>query len=396
MKILLGHALPNKGPLALDRRQIEDWLRRLRTASIEVYPTPIGLDVPGRRMPWHELDRRWRRGDRELLTLYEKLAREAEDFDVLINAGAVNLHPEFLRQLSTINVLMFYDDPESSKDFSRPVALAHDLCVIGNLAEVANYKSWGVKNIRWCPVGFRADEYNPAMTEEDILTKPRDVDVTLLCERMTHWRRKKVDRIALTFPQGAYYGRGWPSGFLAEAERVPLLQRTRIGINVHNTTGPSNCRTYYLPANGILQICDQKPYFGQMFELGKEAIGFDSIDEAVELCRYYLEHEEERREIAAAGWRRAMSDYNEVSTFRSIMRAIDETCGNKKKKPARTEDLTITLRQYRDKTRGQRIAQLVGTPFSWPYYQGPRYLRGAYRRFLRLRDNLSLRLHQKF
>ena len=58
-----------------------------------------------------------------------------------------------------------------------------------------------------------------------------------------------------------------------------------------------------------------------MFELGKEAIGYDSIDEAVELCRYYLEHEEERREIAGAGWRRAMSDYNEISTFRSIMRA---------------------------------------------------------------------------
>ncbi len=142
MKILLGHAyVPDtklhgqRNIIAFGSQWIEDWLRRLRAASIDVYPIAIGLDVQGRRLPWKELDRRWRRGDRALLTLYEMIAREVEGYDVLINYGGLNLHPEFLWQLPTTNVLVFYDDPESSEDYSRPVALAHDLCVIGNTAK---------------------------------------------------------------------------------------------------------------------------------------------------------------------------------------------------------------------------------------------------------------------
>jgi hypothetical protein len=50
----------------------------------------------------------------------------------------------------------------------------------------------------------------------------------------------------------------------------------------------------------------------------------NSIEEAIDLTKYYLSHEEELRQIAANGWRRAIDDYNEVAVFKRLVDAIEE------------------------------------------------------------------------
>jgi hypothetical protein len=144
----------------------------------------------------------------------------------------------------------------------------------------------------------------------------RDSDVTLVCERLSHWRSERLEKFSSAFPKGEYYGAGWPNGFLPEEQCVLLYQRTKIGVNFHNSTGPINFRTYALPANGVMQLCDNKSHLGQIFELNREVVGFDTVEEAIERCHYFLEHDDERRQIAVAGWERALKDYNEVAVFR--------------------------------------------------------------------------------
>jgi spore maturation protein CgeB len=234
------------------------------------------------------------------------------------------VHPEFVRQLQCFTVYGCFDDPESSENLSKPVAEAFDLAMVGNIAEIDTYKSWGVRNVRWWPLGFRHDDYDPSLTEQEIIKGQRDIEVALLCERVTRRRRKRLDKFAASFPNGVYYGTGWPAGFLPESQRVPTLQRTRIGINIHHSTGPINFRTFYLPANGVMQICDNKSHLGKIFELGVEVIGYDSIEEAIELTHYYIEHDAERGLIAAAGWKRSTQNYNEVACFKRVMDAITE------------------------------------------------------------------------
>jgi hypothetical protein len=338
----------------------------------------LGLDVPGRRLPWRELDARWRRGDRQLLALYERLAHRLEGFDVLINSGAVNLHPDFLRSLPCTTVLGFFDDPESSDSFSRPVAAAHDVCMVGNIASLDDYRAWGARMVRWWPNGFREDDFDPDLTEDGIRNRLRDVDVTLLCERVTHYRRNTVDTFALAFPQGVYRGPGWPQGFLPEPERVPLLQRTRIGINIHNSTGPINFRTFYLPANGVLQICDNRSYLGRIFDVGKEVVGYEGITEAIDMCRYYLAHEQERVEIAVAGWRRALRDYNEVEAFHHVIRAVQGFQAARDVPPQ--PDVSVMVKQQSTATRWNRIAYAATLPLRWPFQQARRVVVGLGRR----------------
>ncbi len=291
---------------------------RLRAAGIDIDCETATLDPPGPPLHWHDLDARWRRGDPALMRRYERLARRCEGFDVLVNGAGINLHPDFVRQLPLARVYACFDDPESSAVLSQPVAHAYDLCLVGNIAEVETYRSWGARRAEWWPLGFKAHDFDPNLTRERILGEARPVDVTLLCERWSNWRRERLDRFAAAFPQGIYRGTRWPLGWLPEDERIPLYQRTRIGPNFHNSTGPINIRTFALPANGVMQICDNRSHLGRIFELGREVVGVDTADEAIEACRYYLAHEDERRLIAAAGWERSVRDYNEVAVFRRL------------------------------------------------------------------------------
>jgi hypothetical protein len=347
MRILLGH-IDYEHPTSI-RDWYESWLARLRSHGIGVDGFCLTFDRRKPNLLWPELDARWRRGDRELLSMYERLTRRLEDYDVFVNFNGINLHPDFVPQLPTFNVYGCFDDPESSEVLSRPVAAAYDLAMVGNVAEVETYRSWGVREARFWPLGFRADDYDPALTREQILSGARDVDVALTCERVTEWRRERVDEFAAAFPNGAYYGKGWPNGFLPEEQRVPLYQRTKIGINIHNSTGPINFRTYILPANGVMQVCDNKSHLGQIFALGEEAAGFDTIEEAIDLCRYYLAHEEERRRVAAAGWERALRDYNEVAVFRLMMGYVEQL-----RAPAR-ESVSSPLIYLRRQRRGTSV-----------------------------------------
>jgi hypothetical protein len=345
MRILLGYSYYK---YQVDvRLWVEAWLARLRAHDFIVDSFCLTLNPPGPRLRWRDLDARWHRGDKELLAMYANLARRLEDYDIFVNWNGINLHPDFVRQLPTFNVYGCFDDPESSADLSRPVAWAYDLCMVGNIAELETYRKWGVKEVRFWPMGFLVDDYAPTLTREQILNVERDVDVALLCERTSPWRRERLDRFANAFPQGAYYGNGWPNGFLPEKQRVPLLQRTKLGINIHNSTGPINFRTYYLPANGVMQICDNKSHLGKIFELDKEVVGFDTMDEAIELCRYYLAHDDKRRQIAAAGWERALRDYNEVAIFNLLIKYVEELRSAIHKQK---QDVTIYLRSHERQT----------------------------------------------
>ncbi|MCK4817938.1 glycosyltransferase family 1 protein, partial [bacterium] len=61
-----------------------------------------------------------------------------------------------------------------------------------------------------------------------------------------------------------------------------------------------------------------------IFELGKEVVGYTDIEEVPELVKYYLAHETERQHIAIAGFKRAKTDYNEVTVWDKQMRQIAE------------------------------------------------------------------------
>lgn len=72
-----------------------------------------------------------------------------------------------------------------------------------------------------------------------------------------------------------------------------------------------NARMYEIPAHGMMMICDKggANAHTSIFKDGTEAVYYDSIEEAIEIMDYYIEHDGERLQIAKCGYERFWRDY---------------------------------------------------------------------------------------
>ncbi|MGE5406732.1 MAG: glycosyltransferase [Methanosarcina sp.] len=262
----------------------------------------------GSWLPFPQLDKDWKEQNPVLMKAYEELMIKAYQADVLINAGGSMLHPDFVKQLPTYNVFMCGDDPESSEILSKPIAPSYDLCLVTNIASLDDYKTWGCKNVKWIFHPIHDDFLDNNLKGENILFGNRTNDLIFLSERSTLSNRdQRIMQLMKYFPQAIVRGNGWPGGFLEDLKEQYL--HTKIGWNFHHSTGPTNRRTFELPALGLMQLCDNKTNLGKIYKLDSEAIGFDSIEECIEKTRYYLAHDNERREIAFNGWKRTIEEF---------------------------------------------------------------------------------------
>jgi|GEM_PF-852884 len=310
----------------------EGYIARLRKSGYDVEGFCVSVPGPGHpHWFFDRLDHEYRNRNPPLMEMYHRLAARLQEKDVFILWTGAMVHPDFVAQLPTYNVYVCSDDPDSSDHLSRPVAPSFDYAFTRNIACPDLYRSWGCRNVKWLSPPVSEDLLFTGLTEEKILSGERDLDLVMFCERLYQGsdRAQRIEKLIAEFPQTLIRGKGWPGGFCSQEEMTDLYRRAKIGWNLHNSIGPTNSRLMTLPAFGILQICDNKKNLGRIFELDREVVGFETLDECIEKTHYYLAHEAERRQIAAAGWKRAMTDYTEERQWERLLAAIGEECLHK-------------------------------------------------------------------
>ena len=72
-------------------------------------------------------------------------------------------------------------------------------------------------------------------------------------------------------------------------------------------------------AFGICQLCDNKSFLGEIYELDKEVIGFDTIPEAISKIKYYINNVNEAKEIAFKGRERYLKNYTSKEIIKTLL-----------------------------------------------------------------------------
>lgn len=118
---------------------------------------------------------------------------------------------------------------------------------------------------------------------------------------------------------------------IAPEEYLKIFSGTEINLNLHSSnerdgvdpTGDFlNPRTFELAACGAFQLVDERSLLSEAFEVGKEIITFNSLPDLKSKIDYFLEHPEERREIAEKARARVSREHtydNRIAEMLSVI-----------------------------------------------------------------------------
>jgi hypothetical protein len=100
-----------------------------------------------------------------------------------------------------------------------------------------------------------------------------------------------------------------------------VLAQSRIAVNRHGDFAggyAANMRMFEATGVGALLVTESATNLPDFFEPGQEVVAYDGVDDLVEKIRHFLEHDEERRQIAAAGQRRTLTEHTYGHRMRQL------------------------------------------------------------------------------
>ena len=310
------------------------------------------------------VDRMYRERDPAYMRFVSDFIDKFRDADLIIFATNNPIHPDILwnELKQPIKVLGFVDEPNSTYIRGIPYLWAFDAAFYitpsfnNDTLFPEALKRWGCEQFYWLPnvlpmpktlgqIGFwpLAAPRERAVLQGDDFFRDRPLDLIYVGN---HYFGKidRLVRLKKSFQSRFQtYGR-WPlAGYggllsilagkapywsrvrtISNQERMDLYYRTKIGFNMHMSDRPAetgNKRMFEVPAHGMMLLCDKAGLNAHemIFEPDKEAVFYDSIDEAIDKIKYYLAHDEEREKIARAGFARVHSDYEEERNFKNFL-----------------------------------------------------------------------------
>ena len=109
-------------------------------------------------------------------------------------------------------------------------------------------------------------------------------------------------------------------GNASSLEEMPIIfNQSKINLNFTSKAIP--LRVFDILGSGGFLISNYQTELLQVFENGKDLVVYEDLDHLVELCGYYLEHDEERIEIAKNG-HETVKKYHNVTT--RLLQIIDQ------------------------------------------------------------------------
>jgi len=330
------------------------------------------------------IDQMYRERDRCYMRFLQDFVDKFQDADIILLAMHNPVHPEVLwNQLQKpIKVMGFIDDPYSTYTRGIPYLWAFDgaFYISPGYSEQVLFKEalkqWGCEQTYWWPLvwpGSNATSQTglwplAAARDEfqrrgDAFFHDRDLDVIYVgggyaskMDRLAQLKQRFGERLVIhgNWSYGGYVGilrglRGKPAIWgrvfpISSEQRAALYYRTKIGLNMHLSEVPAetgNMRMYEIPAHGMMQLCDKAAMNAheQIFEPGKEAVFYDSTADAIEKIEYYLAHDQEREQIARAGFARMHRDYDGESGFKKL---LDWAAGLPRKRDLQRQGAAMT------------------------------------------------------
>ena len=109
--------------------------------------------------------------------------------------------------------------------------------------------------------------------------------------------------------------------FVIGDDMVNVINSYKIHLNC-NISNDINYRTFETTGCGTFLLTNYKPGLEKLFDIGKEIVVYNDLNDLDNKVKYYLENEEEREKIALAGYNRAKKDHTYFERSKRIIYII--------------------------------------------------------------------------
>ncbi len=188
------------------------------------------------------------------------------------------------------------------------------------------FKDSGYKNTEYLPLAFSPTCYYP-------LDTPSIYDISFVGIGY----RKRINLMSQLNKSHKYKmvlaGDNWSpkefkgqkvTGWLDGKNTNLIYNQTKINVNINHfqSVNGSNLRTFEILGAGGFLLVEPLKDLKDLFEDGKDLVFYNDIVELKEKVEYFLVHENERKEIAANGYKKAIKNH----TFKNRIAQIVKSC----------------------------------------------------------------------
>lgn len=179
---------------------------------------------------------------------------------------------------------------------------------------------------------------------------PKNIDVSFIGTLMG--RVGRAEYIRYLENNGIHveiFGAGSPNSKITFEKKIEIINRSKINLDfsgVSEETRLTRKHQIYKRAKqikgkcietaicGSFALAEYAPGIEHFLEIGREIDVFHDKEELLKKIKYYLEHEEERENIAKRGYARAIKDYNVKLAVPKLLATLEEFRIKKTYKPS--------------------------------------------------------------
>ncbi|MDX4026198.1 glycosyltransferase [Aliarcobacter skirrowii] len=242
-----------------------------------------------------------------------------------------------------ITINWFGDDQWRFDNFTYKYANHFTYCVTTDKFSILKYKKIGQQNIiysQWAAINShkipKFEEYK--------------YDVSFV-GGFHPYRKWFIDTLKKRGIKIEVFGNGWENGPLSAEDMNKLFISSKINLNISNSVSydirymlynPKNflrtiksiftkksknqsqtkARNFEIPYFGGFQLTDYVPTIENYFDIGREVVCYNNVDEAELLIKYYLQNEEERESIKKLGHEKSIEQHGYIHRLNEILEKI--------------------------------------------------------------------------
>jgi spore maturation protein CgeB len=231
-----------------------------------------------------------------------------------------------IKDLSGALLVHYTPDPaftlHASRHFQKSLT-TYDLCITTKRYELQRYREGGAKKVLFTWQGI--DDRFVKSVSCDVLDGAKRTGIVFIGHTEKHYRRVLTE-VARGHSDLKIWGPGWErcaskyksmrpfvkGGPLWGEDYVSGLASACIGLGLLSKYYPDQftTRSFEIPAAGTMLIAERTEEHLELFDEGKEAEFFSSLDELNEKIDFYLKNEIQRVKIAERGRQRTLSCYH--------------------------------------------------------------------------------------